>query len=126
MRNSDGKRNRRGLIIICVVLFTLASLPILSSAKPPTTSINIVNNSTWEIRHLYLSPVDNDNWGPDQINNSVIAPGASFDLSNVACDQGSIKVVTEDQDGCFLYKTVSCGASATWTITNDASPDCGN
>jgi len=126
MRNSDGTRNPRSLIIICVALLTLAALPLLSSARSATAiSITITNNSSREIRHVYLSPVNQDVWGSDQIN-SVIAPGGSATLSNVACDQAEIKVIAEDQDGCFLYQVVSCAGNAAWTITNEASRDCGN
>jgi hypothetical protein len=35
-------------------------------------------------------------------------------------------VITEDKDGCFLSRTVSCGSNASWTLTGDLSPDCGN
>jgi hypothetical protein len=47
-------------------------------------------------------------------------------LSNVSCDAANIKAIAEDQNGCFLYQTVACGADSKWTITNDATPDCGN
>ena len=60
MKNSGGTRNPRGLIIICVVLLVIASAPLLSSARTPTTSVNIVNSSSKEIRNVYLSHVDAD------------------------------------------------------------------
>jgi hypothetical protein len=106
----------------------LAALPFLSSARSRTasTNITIVNNSNWEIRHVYLQPTDQDIWSADQLNGSVIAPGGSYTLSNAACDGQSTKVIAEDKDGCFLNTTVSCGSNATWTISNDATPDCGN
>jgi hypothetical protein len=117
-----------GLIIILVVLLALAAVPLLSSARSRTvaTSVNIVNNSNWEIRHVYLQPTDSDLWSGDNLGGVVIAPGGSYTLSNAACDGQSTKVITEDKDGCFLSHTVTCGSDATWTITNDASPDCGN
>ncbi|MDQ6653644.1 MAG: hypothetical protein M3Y84_12995 [Acidobacteriota bacterium] len=128
MRNSVAGHNSRGLIIILAVLLALVALPLLSSARSRTasTSVNIVNNSNWEIRHVYLQASDADTWSGDQLNGSVIAPGASYALSNAACDGQSTKVITEDIEGCFLSSTVSCGSNATWTITNDANPDCGN
>ena len=125
MRNSDGTRNPRTLIIICVALFALAALPLLSSARTPTTSVNIVNNSNREIRNVYLSHVNADDWGANQLSNgATIAPGQSVNL-NVACDQQQVKVIGEDSDGCFVSAVVNCGDSSTWTITNNTARDCG-
>lgn len=125
MKNSDGTRNPRGLIIICVALLAVASAPLLSNARTPTTSVNIVNSSNKEIRNVYLSHVNSDDWGGNQLGDATIAPGRSFTLNNVACDQQQVKVIGEDQDGCFVSTVVNCGESATWTITNDAARDCG-
>jgi len=102
--------------------------PLLSKANAPaTTAITIVNNSSREIRHVYLSAPDQNNWGSDQLVNSAIAPnGGSFTISDASCGGTGIKVIAEDQDGCFIYKVVACSTSVTWTITNDDSRDCGN
>lgn len=125
MRNSGGRRNPRGLIIICVILFAGAALPLLSSARSPSTSVNIVNNSNRMIRNVYLSHVDRDDWSGNQLGNATIGPGQSFALNNISCDQQQVKVVGEDQDGCFLSTVVACGDNVTWTITNDSPADCG-
>jgi hypothetical protein len=98
----------------------------LSGARTLTTSVNIANNSNKEIRNVYLSHVNVDDWGGNQLGNSTISPGQSFALNNVACDQQQVKVIAEDQDGCFVSTVVNCGDSATWTITNDTARDCGN
>jgi hypothetical protein len=92
--------------------------------KPKSAAL--VNNSRWESRDVYPVAVDPTNWRPDQLNGSVIAPGSSFTLSNVSCGGATTRVIAEDQNGCFLYKIVGCGDNATWTITNDATPDCGS
>jgi hypothetical protein len=114
--------------MVLVVIGILAAVPFISGAHAPaTTNITVVNNSSREIRHVYLSPSNQDNWGPDQLSGAVISSGGgSYTLSSVSCEQTNIKVVTEDQNGCFLYQVVSCGQSSTWTISNDATPDCGN
>jgi hypothetical protein len=111
-------------LIFCAILGALLSLPLLTSASANLASLTIVNNSNWEINNIFLSPVDRDDWGADQLEGGVISPGASHTL-NLSCDQGTIKVITEDANGCFLSQVVDC-AGGSWTITNDASPDCGN
>ena len=125
MKNARSKRNLYRLAILSLSLFALAAL---SSARTPTTStsVNIVNNSNKEIRNVYLSHVNTDDWTGNQLSNGqVIAPGQSYNLSNVACDQQQVKVIAEDADGCFLSTVVACGDSATWTITSDTARDCG-
>ena len=124
MRNTKHKFTSLVALAICVAVMVCA--PLLSAAHVPTASITIVNNSGREIRHVYLSPPDQNNWGSDQLVNSVIPPnGGSFTLSNVSCGGANIKVIAEDQDGCFSYEIVSCSDNATWTITSSTARDCG-
>lgn len=126
MKNSHSKRNLYRLAILSLFLFALAAF---SSARTPTTttSVNIVNNSNNEIRNVYLSHVNADDWSGNQLSNgATIAPGQSYNLSNVACDQQQVKVIGEDQDGCFVSTVVSCGDNGTWTITSASARDCGS
>ena len=129
MRNTLRKLNPlfTSLVALAICVGIMVCAPLLSNARVPvTTSITIVNNSGREIRHVYLSAPDQNNWGSDQLVNSVISPnGGSFTIGNVSCS-GSIKVIAEDQEGCFSYQVVSCSEGATWTITNDTARDCGN
>ena len=122
MKNSRINRNFWRLATLSITLFALTAL---SSARTATTSLNIVNNSNKEIRNVYLSHVNLDDWGSNQLGDAIISPGQSFALNNAACDQQQVKVVAEDQDGCFLSTVISCGDSASWTITNDSARDCG-
>lgn len=115
------------LVVLAVFAGMMVCGPLLTKAYGPTTAITIVNNSNREIRHVYLSPPDQNNWGSDQLGSSVIsANGGSVTLSNVSCGGASIKVIAEDQEGCFSYQVVSCSEAASWTITNATARDCGN
>lgn len=122
-------RNSRPVFTSLLVLGIFAGLmvcgPLLSQANAPSASITIVNNSSREIRHVYLSAPDQNNWGSDQLGSSVIAANGGSVSISASCD-ATIKVIAEDQDGCFTYKVVSCSENATWTITNSDSRDCGN
>jgi len=127
MKNSRAKSNFCRLVILCIALYALAAFSRARTATTSvSTSVNIVNNSNKEIRNVYLSHVNVDDWGANQLGNSTIPPGQSFSLNNVACDQQQVKVISEDQDGCFLSTIVNCGDSATWTITDGTPRNCGN
>lgn len=125
MKNSRSKRNFYRLAILSLSLFALAAL---SSARTPmATSVNIVNNSSREIRSVYLSHVNADDWSGNQLGNgAVIAAGQSYNLSNIACDQQQVRVIGEDQDGCFISTVVTCGESPSWTINDSTTRDCGD
>ncbi len=129
MTNSHSPIRTRSFIIICVSLLVMASLPLLSSARSKSTftltSVNIVNSSSREIRNVYLSHVDRDDWGTNQLGNSTISSGQSFNLSIASWDQQQVKIIGEDADGCFVSTVVSNGGNATWTIDNDTARDCG-
>jgi len=123
----ESKRLRTISWCAAITLCLLAAVTVTRAGRTPlTSSIALTNSTTLEIRHLYLSPTTEENWGPDQLNGATIAPNASFTISGVSCAQGNIKVVAEDENGCFFYKTVDCSSDATSTIAGDATPDCGS
>jgi hypothetical protein len=120
------KRLTFHLGILTIVAVALLALPLLSSAHSSLNSVTVTNSSTRQITHIYFSPVDPENWGPDQLNNAALGNGQSVTLSNSACDGAEIKVIGEDRDGCFLSAVVSCSGNASWTITDSTPADCGS
>ena len=124
MRTHLTKSTRLPLVMLVVGL--IACVPFLLKAHAAGTSVTIANNSSREIRHVYLAGANGDNWGADQLNGAIPAGGGSFTLGNISCSGAGVKVIAEDQNGCFLYEVVACNDTVTWTITNDAVPDCGN
>ena len=124
MRTHLAKSRRLPIVMMFFGMF--ACLPLLLNAHAAGTSVTIANNSSREIRHVYLSAANGDNWGADQLSGAIPPGGGSVTLDNVSCSGAGVKVVAEDQNGCFLYQVVTCNDTVTWTITNDAVPDCGN
>ncbi len=123
----DTLQSNRRLAVILAALSMVAAIPLFSCAEArPTTAITITNSSSWEIKHVYFSAPNQDNWGPDQLNGSSLAPGQSVTLNDVACDGNGVKVISEDQNGCFLSTVVGCASNSNWNITNNATPDCGS
>ena len=118
--------SRRGVVLSCLGCALLAALPLLARTHAQPAGIRVVNNSALEIRHLYLSPPDRDDWGPNQLGNSVIRPGETFTLDAVSCAQSEIKLIAEDQNGCFVSQVIACADGASWTIPAGVTPDCGN
>lgn len=115
----------RGFIIL-VALLALAAMPFVSGARTAATSVNIVNNSSQAIVNVYLSHVNGNDWSGNQLGSATIPSGQSFNLGNIACDQQQVRVIGEDEDGCFVSTVVNCGDSAVWTITSATTRDCGN
>ena len=114
------------LVVLGIFVGMMVCGPLLSQAHAPSAAVTIVNNSSQEIRHVYLSPPDQNNWGSDQLGSSVIAANGGSATINPSCGGSSIKVIAEDHEGCFIYKVVSCAENVTWTITNEDSRDCGD
>ena len=135
MKNSMVKTDRKGarLLIFTLLACALVSIPALSSASgrgvsraEPMMTITVTNNSSHEVYHLYLSSVDNNKWGPDLLDGTIIRTGESFAINDVSCGN-EIKIIAEDKAGCFIYGTLGCGQATTeWIITNDMPVDCGN
>lgn len=116
-------RTRARLMILVAVLCGLGSLA-LPSVAAPTLTITVVNNSDREIRHLYLASANSDNWGADQLGQSPISAGGTRTIT-VSWDQSTVKLVGEDQDGCFVSTTVEASGEQSWTITSSTARDCG-
>lgn len=122
------KRTLLSILAITVVAGAAVSATSVLSRSRGTTAISITvsNHSQREIRHVYLAAGDPNNWGSDQLNGSSIAPGGSETLTNVSCGGSSIRVIAEDQNGCFVYYNASCDGNQNWEINDSTAPDCGN
>ena len=125
MKNLEGLRNPRSVVIICAALIAFASLPLLTRARATSTSVNIINNSSREIRNVYSSHVDRDDWSNNLLGNGSIAAGQSANVTNINCDSQQVKIIAEDSDGCFASTVITCDQNSSWTITNDTARDCG-
>ena len=128
MKSLFVSRNLRLLIIFCAVVGALSIVSLQSRADRlvSNSSLNIVNNSSRQIVHVYFAPVGTDDWTADQLS-APIAAGSSFTFSsNYNCGQTQFQVHAEDQDGCFVMTTAACSDKTKWTITNTTARDCGN
>jgi len=124
--NSHKENLRPPFVTLGVVLVALVVFAVQGTARSSNTiDITVTNNSQRTVARLYLAAGDPNNWGPDQLNGSTIPSGGSFALNGVACNGSTVRVIAEDQNGCFVYNNASCQANQTWEITSAATPDCG-
>lgn len=103
---------------LCLALFTV---PTFAASK---SDVKIVNQSDWAIHHLFLSSVDDDQWGPDQLGELVIGPGETFTLRNIPCDHYDVKLIDEEGDECVLGGVEVCKQNQSWVINSEDLATC--
>jgi hypothetical protein len=105
----------RTLVLRLGLALCLAALPAVASAA--TANVHILNKSKWDIHNFYLSSVDEDDWGPDQLGEHVLeANGGSFELQGIPCDSYDVMLVDEDEDQCIIPEVDFCAADQGWII----------
>ena len=80
--------------------------------------VKITNNSDWSLTHVFISAVDQEAWGEDQLGDKVIGTGDSFTLTGVPCASYDVKLRDEDGDECEVADVDICGDGG-WTIESD-------
>jgi hypothetical protein len=117
---------RKSALLCGVALlgFATLGLPATANAAGKKATVTVVNHSDWEIHHFFLSPTEQDKWGPDQLGDDVIGTDEKFSLNQIPCDTYDVKLVDEDGDECVVEEVDICGGAAKWTITNDALLGC--
>ena len=98
--------------------FALALTLSFASSLSFAGDITIHNESDWQLDHLFMSAVDKDEWGPDQLGEEVIATGEAFTLKGVPCATYDVKLVDEDGDECEVRSVDVCGDGG-WKIESD-------
>ena len=109
------------------IKFSLAALLLCSltpSAFAERATVKVINQSKWEIHHLFLSSSDDQEWGPDQLGENVLTKGDEYTITDIPCDLYDIKVVDEDGDECVIEEIDLCGDDSYWKITDKALLEC--
>lgn len=109
------KRLLIGAILVCAI-----SAPAFARKA----TVKIINQSKWEIHHIFLSSSEEEEWGPDQLEDEILAKGESLTLKNIPCDLYDIKVVDEDGDECIIEEADLCQDDSYWKITDKALLEC--
>jgi hypothetical protein len=107
--------------LFAAACLALLAVPALAASK---SDVRIVNQSDWAIHHLFLSSVEDDKWGPDQLGEYTIEPGESFTLRNIPCDLYDIKLIDEEGDECVVTGVEVCKNDQSWVITSEDLAAC--
>jgi hypothetical protein len=104
-----------------VLVLTLLAMLVAASAaeaRKSDSEVEFINRSSWDIYELYISASDEDEWGPDQLEDGILESGGSFLLHSIPCDDYDVLLIDEDGDECVLEEVDLCGDSEQWVITN--------
>ena len=88
------------------------------------SNLVVTNKSKWAVHQMYLSPANDNQWGPDQLASATIEPGAKFTLNKIPCDTYDIRVVDEDGDECIIKGEKFCSNNVTWDLTDQELLGC--
>jgi hypothetical protein len=105
---------------LALALLAGASLAAAASAA----TVEIRNRSDWDIHQFFLSSVEEEEWGPDQLGDDVLESGATFELTGIPCDSYDVKLVDEDGDECVVSAVDICRQDQGWVIDNDDLLSC--
>lgn len=124
---TQATRSAGFLMLLTLILYTVvvAAPPSSTARVVEGATVLVTNNSSRAIRYLYFSPTDSESWSENQLTDASLAPGQAVSITSDSCPGAEIKVIGEDMDGCFVSVVVSCSGNASWTITNEAVPNCG-
>lgn len=107
------------LSLLCLLAAAFA-LPAFAEKA----TVKVINQSKWEIHHLFLSSSSDEEWGPDQLGEDVLTKGDSITLTDIDCDTYDVKVVDEDGDECIIEEVDLCKDHSYWKITDKELLEC--
>lgn len=102
----------------------VCALALPAFAAPKKATVKIINQSKWEIHHIFLSAVEDEEWGEDQLEDAVLAKGQSLTITGIPCDLYDVKVVDEDGDECIIEQVDLCNDDSYWKITDKELLEC--
>jgi hypothetical protein len=87
----------------------------------PSGSLSVVNDSDFVIEEIFLTEVDNPDWGPNLLHGDALFPGETITLG-VQCDFFDALIVDEEGVECEVDGLDLCANDATWVFRNNTCP----
>jgi hypothetical protein len=113
---------RAALCVAGAMVFACLSATAAHAGKKANVTVH--NKSDFAIHNFFLSPSDQEHWGPDQLGDDVIGNGAKFTITQIPCNTYDVKLVDEDGDECIVAEVDICGGADNWVINEDDLLEC--
>jgi len=111
----------RTRFLILSGLLTLAAAPgcLIVTDDDDAATLEVSNESDFAITDIYLTEVDNRDWGPNLIAGDVLLPDESIVLVDINCDYYDAQLIDEDDVACEIYNVDLCLNDAVWVVRNN-------
>lgn len=79
-------------------------------------SVVVINDSSFAIFQLFISPSDRFLWGEDRLGWDILESGGRVRIRDIPCGKYDVRLVDEDGDACVVYGVGICGKRTEWVI----------
>ena len=89
------------------------------SGSDAAASLEVINNSSYSVCYLYVSPTEDTEWGDDQLGSDIVATGSTFTLRNIP--PGIYDLRADDCEGNTLreeYGITLRSGTYPWTFSD--------
>ena len=104
------------IVIAATLCVIAASVSTSANAQDNEETFTVINDSSYGIYQMYVSPTSYTYWGIDRLGSNVLYPTYRADLA-VAPGWYDVKLVDEDGDACVIHN-VDFREDDSWTLTN--------
>ena len=108
----------RNLALPVSLLAALSFASACTTSEGVDATLTVVNESDFVIEEIYLTEVDNPEWGRNLLAGDALFPDEELTLG-VECDLYDALLVDEDGEECELEGIDLCLNDATWYIYNN-------
>jgi hypothetical protein len=98
------------------LFLTAASASTIASAQNGVETFRVINRSSYQIDHIYVSPTSNTYWGADQLGRGVL-PSDYRETISIYPGWYDVKLVDHDGDSCIIGNQ-DFRESEDWTFTD--------
>ena len=102
-----------------LLVSALATGCTVSSSTNGSSSLTVTNNSSFDIKELYLTFSVSSGFGVNHLGNNPLLPGEQIVLDGIACDTYDVLFVDETNAECETDGISLCFDNADWVITNN-------